>query len=100
MKQWQAYLERQKPEYLQTRLPRDISAGMVVVIPCYNEQDELITLQSLCDCTLPDEGVIVAVIINSSVVSPHEALLRNRTTFNEITSFASKTTEIPSGSFR
>lgn len=90
MKQWQAYLERQKPEYLQTRFPRDISAGMVVVIPCYNEQDELITLQSLCDCTLPDEGVIVAVIINSSVVSPHEALLRNRTTFNEITSFASK----------
>lgn len=88
MKHWQTYLERQKPEYLQTRLPQDVAADAVVVIPCYDEKGVRVTLQNLCLCATPKAKTLVTVIINSSVRSGNEVVLQNRKTYEEITAFA------------
>ena len=90
MKQRQDYLERQKTEYLLTKFPTEAAADTVVVIPCYDEKDVLITLQSLCLCATPEVRTLVAVIINSSVRSGKEAVLQNRKTYEEITAFAAE----------
>ena len=90
MKHWQAYLEIQKPEYLQTRLPQDVTADTVVVIPCYDEKDVLVTLKDLCLCATPKTKTLVAVIINSSVRSEKEAVLQNRKTYEEVSVFATE----------
>lgn len=90
MKHWKAYLDRQKPEYLQTGLPQDADTDTVVVIPCYDEKDVSITLQNLCLCATPKAKTLVAVIINSSFRSDKEAVLQNRKTYEEITAFAAE----------
>ena len=90
MKHWKAYLERQKPEYLQTGLPQDADADTVVVIPCYNEKEVLITLQNLCLCERSKAKTLAAVIINSSVRSDKETVLQNRKTHEEIKAFAAE----------
>lgn len=90
MKNWQYYIERQKPEYLQTRFPADFAADMVVVIPCYDEKELLLTLQNLRACAMPKANVLVAVIINSSVRSKEEVVLQNRKTYDEVAGFAAE----------
>ncbi|MDD3541768.1 MAG: glycosyltransferase, partial [Petrimonas sp.] len=90
MKHWRAYLEIQKPEYLQTRLPQDVAADAVVVIPCYDEKDVLATLRNLCQSATPKAKTVVTVIINSSVRSEKEVVLQNRKTYDEITAFAAE----------
>lgn len=90
MKNWQKYIGKQNADFLQTPFPADYRADMVVVIPCYNEPDVAQTLESLCKCTLPDEKVLVAVIVNSSVRSSNEAVLQNRKTYDEIVRFAAE----------
>ena len=90
MKYWQPYIERQKPEYLQTNYPADFAADRVVVIPCYNEKDLHITLQNLCECKTPKAKTLVAVIINSGVLSGEEVVLQNRKTYDEVIGFAAE----------
>lgn len=90
MKNWQAYIERQKSDYLQTRFPADFRADAAVVIPCYNEKELSLTLQNLCACTTVKAKVLVAVIINSSVLSNEEVVLQNRKTYDEVSRFAAE----------
>ena len=90
MKHWQPYLEKQKPEYLQTRLPQDFAADMVVVIPCYNEKDLSVTLQNLSTCETPAAKTLVLVVLNSGVRSSEETVLQNRKTYDEVIEFAAE----------
>ncbi|MDO5664043.1 MAG: glycosyltransferase family 2 protein [Bacteroidia bacterium] len=90
MKHWQPYIERQKPEYLQTKFPSDFAADIIVVIPCYNEKELQLTLQNLCTCAMPKVKTMVAVIINSGIKSGEEAVVQNRKTYNEVIEFATQ----------
>lgn len=90
MKNWQAYIERQKSDYLQTRFPADFRADTVAVIPCYNEKELSLTLQNLCACATPKVKTLVAVIINSSVLTNEEVVLQNRKTYDEVAKLATE----------
>ncbi|MGI6048766.1 MAG: hypothetical protein ACOYEG_12315 [Petrimonas sp.] len=90
MKHWRLYLYRQKPEYLQVNYPLDLAADMVVVIPCYNEKELLLTLQNLCACATSKAKTLVAVIINSSVLTNEKVVLQNRKTYDEVIGFAAE----------
>lgn len=90
MKHWRLYLYRQKPEYLQVNYPLDLAADMVVVIPCYNEKELLLTLQNLCACSTSKAKTLVAVIINSSVLTNEKVVLQNRKTYDEVIGFAAE----------
>ncbi|MCB9235116.1 MAG: glycosyltransferase [Bacteroidia bacterium] len=63
--------------------PRQISEkpadnlGLVVVIPCHNEPDLNGSLQSLADCSPPDCGVEVIVVVNSGEMHPEGVKLQN-----------------------
>ncbi len=90
MKHWRLYLYRQKPEYLQVNYPLDLAADMVVVIPCYNEKELLLTLQNLCACATSKAKTLVAVIINSSVLTNEKVVLQNRKTYDKVIGFAAE----------
>ena len=90
MKHWRLYLYRQKPEYLQVNYPLDLAADMVVVIPCYNEKELLLTLQNLCACATSKAKTLVAVKINSSVLTNEKVVLQNRKTYDEVIGFAAE----------
>ncbi len=88
MKNWETYLSRQHDEYLRPALAPEFAAGMVVVIPCYDEKELLTTLENLHDCEHPETDTIVLVVINSSVRSPEEAVLQNRETYQQVQKFS------------
>ncbi|MGE3825957.1 MAG: glycosyltransferase family 2 protein, partial [Bacteroidia bacterium] len=56
--------------------------GLVIVIPCHNEQHLLRTLNSLAACALPKCKVEVIVVINAAENSSEEILKEN--TFTEV----------------
>lgn len=88
MKNWEAYVARQKAEFIMRRYPSDFDAEMVVVIPCYDEPQLPATLKSLLDCADPGVNTLVAVVINSAVGSPGEAVHQNRKTYDDTLNFA------------
>ncbi len=90
MKKWESYIGKQKSEYTRVCYPEDFNAGMVVVIPCYNEPDIEETLESLRDCHRPEVNVLVAIVINSSVLTDDAVVLQNRKTYNELKRFSQK----------
>lgn len=67
-----------------------MAADMVVVIPCYDEKDLLLTLQNLRECAAPKAKVLVAVIINSGVRSGEDVVEQNRKTYGEVMEFAAE----------
>lgn len=87
-KNWNAYIERQKPEYRVTTFSPEFEADMVVVIPCYNEPDLFTTLQSLLDATLPEVRIATVIVFNSSERSTEEGILQNRISFKQAGKFA------------
>lgn len=93
MKNWESYIDRQKEEYTRFRYPKELDAGIVVVIPCYNEPGLQATLHGLRACKPPAVNVLVAVIINSGVLSNNEAVNRNRITYEEVNRFATRYNE-------
>jgi hypothetical protein len=82
------YLERYAyPEQLNKKKPfHDL--GIVVTIPCYNETNLLVSLQSLKHCTLPQCSVEVIVIINNANNAQKGAIEQNKITFIEATAWA------------
>lgn len=98
VKNWKSYIDRQKKEYTRFRYPKDLDAGIVVVIPCYNEPGLQATLHGLRACELPAVNVLVAVIINSGVLSNNDAVIQNRITYEEVNQFAARYNE-PNFSF-
>ncbi|MEZ4883520.1 MAG: glycosyltransferase [Chitinophagales bacterium] len=62
--------------------------GIVVVIPCYNENQLIRSLQSLSNCNAPKCTVEVIVIINGSMNSPLEIQLQNLRTYEDAQKWA------------
>jgi glycosyltransferase involved in cell wall biosynthesis len=64
-------------------------AQIIVVIPCYNEPDVMLTIQSLFDCDRGDFGVEIILVVNSYIISPEAIKAANRLAFQTAESFAS-----------
>jgi len=87
-KNWNSYIERQKPQYRGTPFPREFVAEMIVVIPCYNEPGFLDTLRSLLEAPLPAIRIATVVVFNSSERSTAEGVEQNRKSFGQAKEFA------------
>lgn len=87
-KNWNAYIERQKPAYRINHFSPVFAADMVVVIPCYNEPDLFTTLQSLQDTTMPEAKIATVVVFNSSERSTEEGIMQNRISYKQLREFA------------
>jgi hypothetical protein len=57
---------------------------MIVVIPCYDEQQIHHTLLSLYECDNPGVKTGIVIVINSFENSPEEVLIQNKKTVNEL----------------
>lgn len=57
--------------------------GVVVVIPCCNESELIMSLQSIFNCELPKCGVEVIVVFNASESADDSILNQNKISFNE-----------------
>lgn len=64
--------------------------GMIVVIPCCDEETALLSLLSLKKCHLPKCSVEVIVVVNNSEKANSQLIQRNLDTFREISEWASK----------
>ena len=68
----------------------DKDTGIIVVIPAYNEPGINKLLDSLANCTEPECGSEVIIVINAPDDAPAESLENNRRTFNNIESWKSE----------
>ncbi|MBK5195954.1 MAG: glycosyltransferase [Proteiniphilum sp.] len=93
MKHWKPYIERQKPEYKSVALPPELNAGMVVVIPCFNEPSLFETLHSLRACSRPKVNVLTVIVFNSGEHSDEKVVEQNRLSFEQTLPFADKYNE-------
>ena len=89
MKNWKKYIQRHQ-KYNKYPVPAEFNYGMVVVIPCFDEPDLLITLKSLMQCAPTEQPVGVLVVVNSSELTEEAIVEKNRTTYNEVLAFAEK----------
>lgn len=69
--------------------------GMVIVIPCFNEDHVLASLQSLLNCDLPSSKVEVIVVVNCSEKSDEATKEFQMNTHHSIESFAQNNSKIP-----
>ena len=90
MKHWKTYIDRQNPAFMQSLPVSGFAADLAVVIPCFDEPDLAVTLQSLCECSVSDAKTLVLVIINSGVRASEAAILQNRKTCEEVLRFAER----------
>lgn len=70
-----------QPAYIEA--PLHPQTQVIVVIPCYDEPDLKGTLQSLADCTPPQNPVEVIVVINQGVNAAQESIVQNQKTMQE-----------------
>ena len=87
-RQWQRYIDRQKPEYLATPLPSCFESDLVVVIPCYDEPGVNETLDSLRQCDPAPARVSVLLVFNSGERSDDRTVHQNRISYNETMAYA------------
>ncbi len=57
--------------------------GIVIVIPCCNEPDLMVSLQAILNCDLPDCDVEVITVINASETAADEILQQNNKTLTQ-----------------
>ncbi len=62
--------------------------GMIIVIPCSDEEALLLSLMSLKKCSSPNCSVEVIVVINHSEIADAQVILRNNDTHQEASSWA------------
>jgi len=87
--------------YLQNRALRppqihnrpSLNLGIIIVIPCYDEDYLLLTLMSLKKCELPDCDTEVIVIINDAENEKSEVIARNKATYEQACVWAKKNTK-------
>jgi hypothetical protein len=72
----------------QIRIPPHPELRMVVVIPCYDESELLVSLNSLYECVRPDCAVEVIVVINSAIDSDRSVRQRNRSSLEAATEWS------------
>ena len=77
------YLNNQS--YLRSEMPAipGEKAGIVIVIPCYNEDRLCDTLNSLWYCERPESKAKVLIVVNSSASSSAEILKQNLKTIDD-----------------
>ncbi len=77
------YLEKQNDfkSYINTRPHKDLN--YIVVIPCYNEDKLIRSLESLYNCSRPESPVEIIIVINSSVNADRKVKEQNLKTCNE-----------------
>ncbi len=88
MKHWSSYLQKHSGKYINSKLPVNAKADIIVVIPCYNEPQLIHTLQSIKTSKRPNANLLVVVIINSGIDVNRNVLLQNRSTYIEVERFA------------
>ena len=76
---------------MQIEAPPEANTGLIIVIPCCNEPDLLLTLNSLQACTPPKRKVEIIVVVNAAEYAPREILARNESTIREINDWRQKT---------
>ena len=86
----QCYLNKQQSFPLTDDIPVAVAPDLFVVIPCYNEPDVLLTLQSLTACAHEDFNTEILILINSWQNTSESIVLQNRNTRQEIQEFASQ----------
>lgn len=60
-----------------------LNLGIIIVIPCYDEDFLLLTLMSLKKCELPDCDTEVIVVINHAVTEKKAVIDRNNATYDQ-----------------
>ena len=78
-----AYLRRHQVVPSQIESSASGRLGLIVVIPCHNEPDLLITLADLWGCERPTCDVEVLIVINGTESDPQTVRTRNQTTRTE-----------------
>ncbi|NJK86995.1 MAG: hypothetical protein HC906_14470 [Bacteroidales bacterium] len=78
-----AYLNKQDINEYQILTGVDHSTGFFIVIPCYNENLLLHTLDSLWNCTRPSTPVLVLIVVNSPEDAPAATIEQNIKTLQE-----------------
>jgi len=73
--------------------------GIVVVIPCHDEPDAVLSVQALRDCELPECAVEVIVVVNDSEVSPTEVKRQNQLTTTQLHQWILQNTDNKFGCF-
>jgi hypothetical protein len=81
-------LQKHRGKYINTKFPENAKADIILVIPCFNEQELIHTLQSIKSSKRPKGKLLVAVIINSGLDVNRNVLIQNRLTFTEVERFA------------
>jgi hypothetical protein len=61
----------------------NLKTGIIVVIPAYNEQSLIPTLESLHNCEKPNSGVEVIIVVNEPENAKPEIISRNRISYKE-----------------
>ncbi|MEQ8624527.1 MAG: glycosyltransferase [Vicingaceae bacterium] len=69
-----AYLEKQAVRPSLFSEPSEASLGIIVVIPAYNEETLIPTIQSLNSCDLPQKFVEIIVVFNASEKDSEEVI--------------------------
>jgi hypothetical protein len=64
--------------------------SLIIAIPCYNEPDVLLTLESLISCDIKGFGVEIIVVVNSYQHTPENISAINQKTFEDICALASE----------
>ncbi len=70
--------------------PPSPGLGLVVVIPCHDEDQLLRSLQCLENCERPGCDVEIIVVINAAANAPEAVKIKNRETFDLATSWANE----------
>ncbi len=73
---------------MNTKTPKHTS--IIVVIPCYNEDQLIRSLESFANCHTPTSNVEVIVVINGSVKTPPIIQAQNLQTFQEAQKWATQ----------
>ena len=81
---FQRYIARQNDHYSKCLDHAGDGIAMFVVIPCYNEPDIALTLESLANCHPPEGKVSVLIVVNDAENSTPESISRNNSTLEEI----------------
>ena len=69
------------PDYIQTFPDKDLN--IIVFIPCYNEPNLLITLDSLYKCKRPKSHVEIIIVVNSAVDEKNKIVENNKNTIQQ-----------------
>jgi len=77
------YLEKQKnfKFHINSKPPKDLN--FIVVIPCYNEDRLINSLEALHNCHKPQTPVEIVIVINSSLDAENRVKEQNLKTFKE-----------------